>query len=404
MSAAGVSFRSFLDGALWPAVPSQRGASVMALLFQFEETQWWTPERLLERQLRQLEALLRHAWESVPYYRMRLGAANYRPGSALTLSLWRELPLLTRRDVQSWGRSLASLRPPPEWGPVVEARTSGATGEPVNVRGTQLDSLMWEAMAMRDHLWHGRDFSAKLAVIRPIAGAQSSLPRATIDMDWGTPASTLFDTGPMATLSLGTDIAAQAEWLKRRDPHYLLTFPNNLQALIRHFAARGERPRSLRAVRTVSETVTAGLRRECLEQWNVPITDCYSSQELGYIALQCPQREAYHVMAESVFVEILAADGRPCEPGETGRLVVTSLHNFAMPLIRYEVRDYAEVGRPCPCGRGLPAIARILGRSRNMVERDITEGLDQLLDVSLIGYQLMIPSLPFSPQLVYHQG
>lgn len=64
---------------------------------------------------------------------------------------------------------------------------------------------------------------------------------------------------------------------------------------------------------------------------------------------------------------MLDEDGRPCRPGETGRVVLTTLHNFAMPLIRYEIGDYAEVGEPCSCGRGLPVLKRIHGRRRNMI-------------------------------------
>jgi phenylacetate-CoA ligase len=71
------------------------------------------------------------------------------------------------------------------------------------------------------------------------------------------------------------------------------------------------------------------------------------------------------VQAETVLVEVLDDAGRACAAGETGRVVLTSLHNFAMPLIRYAIQDYAEVGAPCPCGRGLPVLTRILGRSRN---------------------------------------
>ena len=66
-------------------------------------------------------------------------------------------------------------------------------------------------------------------------------------------------------------------------------------------------------------------------------------------------------------MEVLDNHGRPCKEGETGRVVLTDLHNFTMPLIRYEIGDYAEVGPPCACGRGLPVLARILGRSRNML-------------------------------------
>jgi phenylacetate-CoA ligase len=93
----------------------------------------------------------------------------------------------------------------------------------------------------------------------------------------------------------------------------------------------------------------------------------YSAQEVGAIALQCPGSALYHVHAGSLIVEALAADGRACAAGETGRVVVTDLHNFATPLIRHELGAYAEVGPPCPCGRALPTLARVLGRQRNMV-------------------------------------
>ena len=100
---------------------------------------------------------------------------------------------------------------------------------------------------------------------------------------------------------------------------------------------------------------------------DVPIVDAYSAQEVGYIALQCPEHEHYHVQAERLIVEVLRDDDTPCAVGETGRVVVTDLHNFATPILRYELGDYAEVGRACPCGRGLPVLNRILGRRRNML-------------------------------------
>ena len=92
----------------------------------------------------------------------------------------------------------------------------------------------------------------------------------------------------------------------------------------------------------------------------------YSSQEVGYIALECPAGDTYHVQSENVLVEVLDDEGRHCQPGQVGRVVVTALHNFALPLLRYDIGDYAEVGEPCPCGRGLPVLNRIMGRQRNM--------------------------------------
>nr|MDQ6927853.1 phenylacetate--CoA ligase family protein [Actinomycetota bacterium] len=115
------------------------------------------------------------------------------------------------------------------------------------------------------------------------------------------------------------------------------------------------------------EALAPETRQECRNAWGCELVDMYSTQEIGYIALQCPQTERYHVQSEAVYVEVLDNDGRQCAPGEVGRVVVSVLHNFAMPLLRYELGDFAEVGGQCPCGRGLPVLTRVLGRERNML-------------------------------------
>jgi phenylacetate-CoA ligase len=117
----------------------------------------------------------------------------------------------------------------------------------------------------------------------------------------------------------------------------------------------------------LGEVLTPEMRELCRDAWAVPVTDVYSAEEVGYIALQCPLHEHYHLLEEGVLVEILDEHDAPCAPGQLGRVVVTSLHNFAMPLIRYELGDYAEPGEPCSCGRGLPVLHRIAGRVRNML-------------------------------------
>jgi phenylacetate-CoA ligase len=92
------------------------------------------------------------------------------------------------------------------------------------------------------------------------------------------------------------------------------------------------------------------------------IVSNYSAWETGYIALQCPSHAHYHVQSEVVRLEVLDASNAPCSSGEIGGVVATPLHNFAMPLLRYEFGDEAEVGEPCPRGRGLPVLKRVVGR------------------------------------------
>ena len=108
-------------------------------------------------------------------------------------------------------------------------------------------------------------------------------------------------------------------------------------------------------------------RESCMDFFGVSLTDLYSCEEVGYIALQCPEHEHYHVQSEAILVEVIDDQNNSCKPGEIGRVIVTSLHNFAMPIIRYDIGDYVEVGSPCDCGRGLPVIKRILGRQQNRV-------------------------------------
>src|SRR5438105_5774293 len=337
--------QSVMPGMVWPAIPAPPGAAVLALLHQLEYTQWLAPERLLELQLEQREQLVQHARASVPYYRERLGG---------------ELPLLTRRDLMEHFDALKSERLPPEHGAVAELRTSGSTGAPVRVLKTQLSQVLWDAITLRDHRWHRRDLSGKLAAIRLGVSEQEAA-------SWGGATDGVVATGPAASLSAGVDVERQLAWLLRQQPQYLLTYPSNVAALARLSLARKVALPGLREVRTFGEMLEADVRRLCREAWGVPLVDMYSANELGYIALQCPESEAYHVQAESVLVEILDERGRPCAPGEIGRVVLTDLHNFATPLVRYEIGDYAELGAACACGRGLPRLERIAGRVRNML-------------------------------------
>jgi phenylacetate-CoA ligase len=396
-AAAARRMRSFLPGAAWPALPSAHGANLLSLLFQLDHTQWWTAQRLLQHQLVQLARVLRHARATVPFYRRQSEAAFvFDPP---TLEAWRSLPLLRRRDVQSAGDDLVSRAVPPEHGALFELASSGSTGEPVRVRGTLLTRLFWEALTLREHEWHQRDFAAKLASVRWTTGDVGAPPGGTLYENWGTPSAEIYATGPSALLSLEADVAQQARWLDQQAPDYLLTYPTNLDALIGHYASRGVRPPgALREARTIAETVTPALRVACREVLGVPLVDLYSTQECGYVALQCPEAEHYHVMSESVFVEVLDARGRACGPGEIGRVVVTTLHNFATPLVRYELRDYARVGGPCPCGRGLPVLERILGRSRNMLT--LPSGEQRWPVLGFAGYRAVAPIRQF--QLVQH--
>jgi len=348
-------------------MPNSRGAALLAMQYQLEQTQWWSAEAIRAQQFRQLNHLLEHAYQTVPYYQNRLQAAGLVPGETGLQTEWSRIPVLKRKDIQEVAESLLSTAIPATHGKTFEIWTSGSIGRPICVLGTAVTGFFWQAITLREHLWHGRDFACQLAAIRYASEGVALPPEGAVFAGWGPSTDLVFTTGPSAFLNIASTVTEQVDWLQKQNPDYLLTYPSSLYALASHFRDTGKNLPGLREVRTLGEALGTQVRDAVKQAWNVKLVDMYSSQEVGYIAIQCPEHEHYHVQSENVLVEILNEQDEECRPGEVGRVVVTSLHNFANPLIRYEIGDYAEVGDACPCGRGLPVIKRVMGRVRNMI-------------------------------------
>ena len=351
---------STVAGVAWPPVQTGPAATLQALIHQLDATQWLDAATLAQYQREQLLPLARHCARHSRQFRARLAAAKLDAADLAQPGGLAALPPLSRRDLQAPAEEVACAEVPRDHLPLNQTSTSGATGEPVAVRRTAITRLVWMAMTMRDHVWHGRDFSGRLAVVRAQGdeGTQE---------DWGPPANLLYRTGPTLRLRNATDAAEQAARLVPFKPDALLIYPSSLAALVDHCRAKSLKLEGLRHIRTIGETLPDALRAAASEYFGAKVEDSYTSQEIGYMALECPESGRYHVMAENALIEVIDENGAACRPGETGRVVVTDLHNFATPMIRYAIGDFAEVAEPCPCGRGLPTLTRIKGRERNLV-------------------------------------
>jgi phenylacetate-CoA ligase len=288
-----------------------------------------------------------------------LTRAGLRPKDLADRNGLEKLPVLTRRDLQT-ATGLFSAEIPRGHAPISKTKSSGSTGEPVAVHRTAINQLDWLAMTMREHFWHGRDFGKKLCAIRAHVRTYS------VRADWGPPASLLFDTGPSIGLPISASVERLALWVAECRPDSLMLYPSTLDALTEYCRGRRIALGQLSHIRTIGETLSRRVRQEAQAVFKAKVADSYSAQEVGYLALECPESGLYHI-PETVIVEVLNEHGCPCAPGEMGRVTVTDLRNFATPLVRYDIGDYAEVAAPCPCGRGLPTLARILGRERGLV-------------------------------------
>lgn len=345
----------------WPAIPTGLRATMLALESQFRDTQWWPKRVIREHQFTQLAHLVRHAHKTAPFYKNRLDVLL--GVKKLNDDVWQQIPILTRSELQAQGEKMVSSALPKQHGETSQQKSSGSTGRPVSVTVSNLEGVFFAALNLRHYRWHNLDFSGSFGAIRPVRPKELEHARLNKPIAW-VPGH---QSGPMYLFDVTLPVSQQVDWLLQQSPTYLLTMPSNLMGILDHMEEAGITLPSIDKVLTLSEIISPELRLRCREVLGVPLIDSYSAVEVGMVALQCPEHDHYHIQSESLLVEIIDEQGNPCKEGEVGRVVISDLHNFAMPMIRYDIGDYAEVGPSCACGRGLPVLSRILGRTRNMV-------------------------------------
>lgn len=333
---------------------------VSVLLQRIEQSQWAKKEEIQAYQHQQLLHLLSHHKQHNSFYRNFLKKNKFKSQHSATLDV-SSLPILKRDSIQLVGSNFFTKKIPQEHEPIATVQTSGSTGQPVRVNKTAISAKLWAAYTMRDHLWNKRDFNGRLSSIRPQIDSYIEIN------SWGEPVAKILSTGQGQGIPITTDIKNQFALLQKFAPEILIIYPNNLKGLIDVLKDKNVNLPSIKHIKTVGETVSGDLRKQTLEVFGLQIEDSYSSQELGTIAIQCPVSGLYHVMSEAVLLEVLDDNDLPCQAGQIGRVVVTDLHNYASPLLRYDIGDYAEVGGECACGRSFPTLKRIVGRERNLI-------------------------------------
>jgi len=355
-----------LPGAAWPRIPASEVAQVWAAYQELKRTQWLGPDEIAARQLVQLRVLLSHCYSNVPYYRKIMSEAGLSDRPIESLDDLRRLPILTRETCQERAAELLATSLPAGMAETWDGYTSGTNGVPIHVRKTDRDGLWWNACFLRDLEWCGMDPRGRLASIRLLTKDREKLARALeggVSPYWTKVCGALMETGPSHAMDIRQDPRRQLEWLRRVNPHYLISFPSNLEYLAALVEESGQRLPELRAIQAIGEPLPPPVRRRIESGFGTPVHNLYSTTEGGYMASPCPSGSGLHVHAENVLAEVLDADGRPCRPGETGRLVFTSLHSFLIPYIRYDILDDVTLStRPCPCGRGLPLWTAVDGR------------------------------------------
>ena len=337
-----------------------------------------TDTDLLIYQNQALVALLNHAYRYSPFWRHRLGKAAYQvaqtPGhewsqpaqparitSDNVRALLDAMPILGREDLQQQFEQMRAR--PPEMAPerIITSSSSGSTGTPVQVEKDQpVYGLFYAATSWIESQWHQRDPRQKIAVTR--------MDQATANSgSWGGAFEAMGYRG--ASVSQGLlqgSIADHLDWLLAEQPTYLKCTASVAAELADLALQRGD-ALQLEQILSLSEPVSRQQRALVKQAFGASIADRYSCEEIGWLAIQCRSQQHLHVTSGTVLLEILDDNNLPCPSGVPGRVVVTSLHSFAMPIIRYELGDIAEWGEPCSCGVTWPVIDALRGRIRRRI-------------------------------------
>lgn len=353
-------YTRLVSGLLFPLHERLKGHDSVAARRALERSQWESPERLQALQLERLRRLLSLAQAHVPYYRELFKAQGFAAADLRSLDDLRRLPLLTKAQIRAQTERFKSEQARG----LARFNTGGSSGEPLifyigKERVSRDVAAKWRATR-----WWNVDIGSPEIVVwgSPIElGAQDRV-RALRDALFRTELLPAFE---MSEAKLDEFLAT----IRRRRPQMLFGYPSALSLFARHARARGlvMNDLGIRVAFVTSERLYDEQRQLISEVFGCPVANGYGGRDAGFIAHECPQG-SLHVTAEDVILELLDPQGQPVAPGEAGEIVVTHLATPDFPFIRYRTGDIAvQSGRRCACGRGLPVLDEVQGRTTDFV-------------------------------------
>ena len=359
MSAYGALFRHVL----FPLYESGlRRRKTLTYLAEYERSQWLSRDELAQLQWRKLERLLAHCWSEVPYYARRWRAAGAEPGDIRTPADFARLPRLTKQDIRD---NFDDLHAHGMRGQLLYKNTGGSTGEPMKFGYTRESYERRIAAMWRGYAWAGARMGRRTLYIwgAPVldstvgtlkrkdrlyhAAFNRRVLNSFLMRDENLPefAQAFDDFRPEIVVGYVGPLLRVAEWLKARN-------------------RRVHRPA---AILSAAEALHARQREELQATFGAPVFNTYGCREFMLIASECGERNGLHATSDQLAIEVDAPlpgpDGEPI-----GDILVTDLHNYGMPFVRYANGDLAvATERTCTCGRGLPLLERIEGRRLDCV-------------------------------------
>lgn len=326
------------------------------------KSEWWSRAELEAYQDERLRDIIAHAYDTVPYYRRIFDERKLKPADIRGRADLQKLPLLTRDDIKT---HYADLRSRSAVGKAMrEGHTSGTTGTPLTI-GYDRDTVwMTYAVFDRHYRWAGLTFG--------VGGSRTAVARGNVIVPLTQRTPPFWrENKRQRQLLLSAfhmsreNLPAYFQALEAYRPDVVDGYPSTLYLLARFLQTQG-RTFPLRAAVTSSETLYDFQRQVIEERFGCKVFDYYALAERVAFSHECDRHEGHHLAMEYAATEFVDAQGLAQPAGTLGKLVGTSLHNKAMPLIRYVTNDVSSlVDGACSCGRGLEMMADVTTKAED---------------------------------------
>jgi phenylacetate-CoA ligase len=345
---------------LFPLHEALKGHDSVAVRKRLERSQWWSPDRLEADRVSSLRAFLSDIGTRVPRYRSLFRQIGFDPQGLRSVADLTALPLNSKADMRAHTEALKAQG----HGPLTRYNTGGSSGEPLvfyigRDRKSHDVAAKWRATR-----WWGVDIGDPEAVVwgSPIEHGAQDLLRQWRDRLLR---SDLLPAFEMSEQRLDGFIAT----LRRRRPRMMFGYPSALSHIARHARAKGVAMDDLgiEVAFVTSERLYDEQRALIGEVFGCKVANGYGGRDAGFIAHECPSG-SLHLSAEDLVVEVIDEAGRPVAAGQAGEIVVTHLATRDYPFVRYRTGDVGVLDHEaCACGRGLPRLRELQGRTTDFV-------------------------------------
>ena len=339
------------------------GSQLPSTLEYLKDREYQSLESNIKIQKRLLKRLLIHCYKNVPYYQDVLVESRVIVDDRVDLTKFSNIPVLTKEIIREHFEDLKSRDlNKRKW---YLNTSGGSTGEPVKFLQ---DSVNWDrGMAGK---WFFSTFAGKDVGDKEIKlwGSERDILKGSIGFK-AKLKNLVFNRLLLNSFKMSEeDMRQYVKIINRNKPVLIEAYIQSIYELAKFIKNNGLEVYSPKSILTSAGTLYPEQQKLIEKVFETKVYNRYGSREVGDVACSCGKDEGLHVNVFTHYVEILDDKMKPCKPGEIGQVYVTTLTNYVMPLIRYQIGDMAvpAENEQCSCGRGLPLVKRVVGRQMDV--------------------------------------